>query len=72
MKKKTFKQLREKSNLTQEQASKLLEITKEYLSMIENATRKPSDELKEKMAKLYKVSISDIFLAIKETKCFKE
>lgn len=72
MRVKTFKQLREESNLTQEQASKLLEITKEYLSMIENASRKPSDELKEKMARLYKVTISDIFLAIKETKCFKD
>lgn len=71
MKIKSFKSLRENIGLTQEQASKKLDITKEYLSMIENATRNPSDKLKEKMAKLYQVSITEIFLATKKTKCFK-
>ena len=70
MKRKTLKELREAVKLTQEQASKSLNITKEYLSMIERAERNPSDELKEKMAILYKVSINYIFLSIKETKCF--
>ncbi len=70
--KKNLKKLREEANLTQEQASKILDITKEYLSMLENGTRNPSDILKEKMSKLYKVEISDIFLAVKETKCFKK
>ncbi len=68
MKKKTLKDLREDKKLTQEQTSKILLITKEYLSMLENGSRNPSDTLKEKMAKLYKCSIADIFLAINSTK----
>lgn len=71
MKNKTLQELRTSKGLTQEQTSKLLEITKEYLSMIENATRNPSDSLKEKMAKLYDCSITDIFLAINSTKRLK-
>ena len=51
--KKTLQELRRDKNLTQEQASKILAITKEYLSMLENGDRNPSDNLKEKMAKLY-------------------
>jgi len=65
----TLKQLRENKRLTQEQASKILNVTKEYLSMIERAERNPSDGLKEEMSKLYGVSIAEIFLSIKQTKC---
>ena len=68
MKKKTLKDLRENKKLTQEQASKILLITKEYLSMLENGSRNPSDALKEKMAKLYECSIADIFLIINSKK----
>lgn len=68
MKKKTLKDLREDKDLTQEQSSKILHITKEYLSMLENGSRNPSDPLKEKMAKLYGCSIADIFLTINSTK----
>lgn len=64
-----LKRLRERKGLTQEQTSKILDITKEYLSMLERAERNPSDNLKEKMAKLYDCSITDIFLATKQTKC---
>lgn len=70
MKKKRLKDFREDKGLTQEQASKILDITKEYLSMIERGARNPSDKLKEGFAKLYGVSVYDIFLACKETKCF--
>lgn len=72
MKKKTLKDLRENKKLTQEQTSKILLITKEYLSMLENGSRNPSDILKEKMAKLYDCDISDIFLAINSTKRLKK
>lgn len=68
---KTLKELRENKKLTQEQASNKLNITKEYLSMIERAERNPSDSLKEKMSELYGISIGNIFLAIKQTKCLK-
>lgn len=66
--KKTLQELRRDKNLTQEQASKILAITKEYLSMLENGDRNPSDNLKKKMAKLYNCSIADIFLSINSTK----
>lgn len=72
MKNKTLQELRNNKKLTQEQASKLLTITKEYLSMLENGDRNPSDNLKEKMAKLYNCDIADIFLAINSTKRLKK
>lgn len=68
----TLKQLREKQNFTQEQVSKILDITITYLSMLENGLRNPSDKLKRKMSKLYKCSIADIFSAINLTKRKKE
>lgn len=68
---KNLRELRESKKLTQEQASNKLNITKEYLSMIERAERNPSDSLKEQMAELYGISIGNIFLAIKQTKCLK-
>lgn len=63
MKIKTLKQYREDKNLTQLEASKILEINTIYLSHIENGRRNPSDSLKNKMSKLYKVPVTDIFLA---------
>lgn len=72
MKKKTLQDLRKDKKLTQEEASSMLLITKEYLSMLENGTRNPSDSLKEKMAKLYNCNIADIFLAINSTKYLKK
>ena len=71
MKIKSLQTLRIQKGLTQEQASKILSITKEYLSMLETADRNPSDKLKEKMAKLYECEIADIFLAINSTKRLK-
>lgn len=71
MKSKTLQDLRKEKDLTQEQASKVLSITKEYLSMLENGDRNPSDTLKEKMAKLYNCDIANIFLAISSTKRLK-
>lgn len=68
MKNKTLQGLRINKKLTQEQAAKILMITKEYLSMLENGDRNPSDSLKEKMAKLYECTIGDIYLAINSTK----
>ena len=64
----TLKQLREKRNLTQEEASKILDINKCYLSQLENGIRNPSDKMKKKMAKLYQVEATEIFLACNLTK----
>lgn len=72
MKKLTLQDLRKNKDLTQEQSAKILSITKEYLSMLENGERNPSDSLKEKMAKLYNCEIVDIFLAINSTKRLKK
>ena len=69
--KKTLQDLRVDSGFTQEQAAKILVITKEYLSMLENGSRNPSDALKEKMSKLYNCDITDIFLATSSTKRLK-
>ena len=66
---KTLKTLREDNGLTQKQVAKKLDTTITYISLIENGSRNPSDKMKEKMAKLYGCSITDIFLAIKLTKC---
>ncbi len=71
MKVKTLKELRENRNITQEEEAKRLEITKEYLSMLERGKRNPSDKLKTKIATFFGVSVSYIFLAINQTKCFK-
>jgi putative transcriptional regulator len=72
MKNKTLKDYRVNKELTQEQASKILDITKEYLSMLETSDRNPSDNLKEKMAKLYDCTVADIYLAINSTKRLKQ
>lgn len=72
MKQCTLKELREERNMTQEQVAKATNKTTRYISMIEQGLRRPSDTLKEELAKLYKVSIAQIFLAIKTTKSCAE
>lgn len=66
---KNLKKLREDNGLTQKEVAKELDTTITYISLIENGNRNPSDKIKEKLAKLYKVTINDIFSAIKLTKC---
>lgn len=68
---KTLQELRENKKTTQEQVAKELEITKEYLSMLERGERNPSDKLKYKMSKLFGVSMYYIFLSVQQTKRFK-
>lgn len=69
MKGKDFRQLRVEAGFTQMEVAKKTKKTITYISLIENGKRKPSDTMKEQLAKLYKVGISEIFLAIKLTKC---
>lgn len=66
---KNIAELRKTTGISQTEAANSLGVTNRYLNMIEKGKRNPSDELKEKMSKLYKVHISDIFLACKRTKC---
>ncbi|MGN1298138.1 MAG: helix-turn-helix transcriptional regulator [Clostridia bacterium] len=69
MKKYTLKELREKNNMTQKDVAEELKVNKNYISMLENGTRNPSDKMKNHLAKLYKCSVVDIFLSIQTTKC---
>ena len=69
MKKFTLKDLREQNNLTQKEVAEKLGINKNYISMIENGSRNPSDKMKNELAKIYKCSVVDIFLSIQATKC---
>lgn len=69
MKKYTLKELRERNNLTQKEVAEKLGINKNYLSMMENGTRNPSDKMKDELARIYKCSAVDIFLSIQTTKC---
>lgn len=69
MKTKRLKDLREEVGLTQNEVAKKLKKTTTYISLLETGKRNPSDKMKEQLAKLYKVEITDIFLAIKLTKC---
>lgn len=71
MKNRNLQQLRLDTGITQTKASEILGITNEYLSMLENGDRNPSDSLKERMSKLYNCNIADIFLAINSTKRLK-
>ena len=57
MKRYTLKELREKNNLTQKEVAERLKVNKNYISMIENGSRNPSDKMKNKLAKIYKCSI---------------
>lgn len=66
-----LKQLRENRGFTQKEVAKLLDTSIQYLSALENGKKNPSDKYKEKLAKLYKCSVVDIFLAVNSTKCRK-
>ena len=67
MKKYTLKELRLKQQLTQQEVAKHTDTTITYISLLENGHKNPSDKMKEKLAKLYKCSVGDIFLAVKFT-----
>lgn len=67
-----LKQLRKKSNLTQQQVAKLTDLTVRYISLLENGERNPSDKSKVKLAKAYRVPTVEIFLASQRTKCSKK
>ena len=69
---KNIKEIRADRNLSQQEAADLLDISKEYLSMIECGKRNPSDALKEKFSLVYKLPVTDIFLSIQETKRYSD
>lgn len=67
MKKMALKEWRIKNGYTQKQVANETDTTTTYISLLENGHKNPSDKMKEKLAKLYKCKIEEIFLAIKLT-----
>lgn len=67
MKEVTFKELRLKKKLTQEQLAEKSGFSKDYISMIERGERNPSDKAKGIFAEIFDVSIVQIFLALQRT-----
>lgn len=65
----SFKELRLKNKLTQEQLAKKTGFSKDYISMIERGERNPSDKAKSKFAEVFNVPIIQIFLSIQRTIC---
>lgn len=70
MKATSLKELRKQRNLTVKEASKRLDVTEQYLIMLEKGERNPSDKMKQKMSSLYGVSAVNIFLLCNSTKCY--
>lgn len=68
MKEVTFKELRLKNKLTQEELAKKSGFSKDYISMIERGERNPSDKAKAIFAEILNVPIVQIFLATQRTK----
>ena len=66
---KNLKELREKAKLTQKDVAEKTNVTETYISLLENGNRNPSDKMKKQLAELYKVKVTDIFLASELTKC---
>lgn len=67
MKEYTFKELRLKNKLTQEELAKQSGFSKDYISMIERGERRPSDKAKSIFAEIFNVPVVQIFLAIQRT-----
>ena len=59
----TLKDLRKNSNLTQAEVAKKVGLTSKFISDMEMGRRNPSDKSKEKLAKVYNVTPTDIFVA---------
>ena len=67
MEKQTVKDLRIAAKLTQKDVARKTGFSKDYISMIENGKRSPSDKAKEKFANALGVSTVQFFLALQRT-----
>ena len=63
------KQLRLENNKTQEEVASAVGISKSALSMYENGSRIPRDEIKLRLSSYYKKSVKFIFFNPNDTKC---
>lgn len=62
----TLKELRIKNRKTQKEVADNIGITVTYLSLMEGGKKHPSDRVKGKLAKEYKVQVFDIYKAIEK------
>lgn len=67
MKEYTLKEIRLLRGYTRKQVAKAIDISKDYLYMIESGKRTPSDKIKNKLAEFYNVPVVQIFLATQRT-----
>ena len=63
-----LQQLREKLKFTQKEVAEKVNVTETYIYLLEHGQRNPSDKLKKQLAEIYKVKVTDIFLATELTK----
>jgi putative transcriptional regulator len=61
-----IKTYREIANLSQEECSKRLDVTRTYLSKLENQKHSPSPELMEKACDLFNQPLSTLFYILKK------
>ncbi len=65
----TLKEIRESTGLKQYEAAEKLDISKDYLCMLENGKRQPSNKLISRMSTLYDINPEKIFLVCNRTIC---
>ncbi len=58
---KKIKELRESAGLTQEELAEKIKVSRVYMGYIEQGRNAPSLEVLERVAKILKISISEIF-----------
>ena len=62
----TLKEMRIKNRKTQKEVADKIGITVTYLSLMETGKKNPSDSVKKKLAKEYKVQVFDIYKALEK------
>lgn len=62
----TLKEMRIKNRKTQKEVADKIGITVTYLSLMESGKKHPSDSVKKKLAKEYKVQVFDIYKALEK------
>lgn len=62
----TLKEMRIKNRKTQKEVADKIGITVTYLSLMETGKKHPSDSVKKKLAKEYKVQVFDIYKALEK------
>lgn len=63
-----IKRMREQHGLTQKELAERLDVTEEYIYMIEKGSRSPSTKLAIKMSALFNVTLDEIFFANQSNK----